>query len=348
MKERLYGLDILRVISAIMIFIFHAKIHMDYDFGIFSPFVEESPIFMVPFFMISGFVVYYQQHSTDLMNINQMKTFYIKKMADIFPLYLFLVFTFELFNNTLTLKRQIFILPTEILGQQSIYNGLNIISHNSGSWYISCLIFCIFLSPFFNNLISQLSKKFQLFSLISLSLLCIYSQIVTKLFTDHVLYTNVVYRLFEYVLGMLICALYLQTKREKKPVFSFLFLITFAVLYFAISTLHTLEIGDWNSNNFVIIPCFVLLTWLSLFIKVKPNTTFTSILSHWNRLVYPFYIAQFYIWDITRSVFKLLPFELSNAARILLNLGLCYCLTVLFDLVITRPCKKLILKFFKL
>lgn len=61
--KRLYSLDIFRIISAFFVFLFHAKIHINVDFGIFNNFIEMSNIFMVAFFMLSGFSLYYSNYA---------------------------------------------------------------------------------------------------------------------------------------------------------------------------------------------------------------------------------------------------------------------------------------------
>lgn len=56
---RLIGIDILRILSALVVFFFHARVHLHCSFGVLSGFVEMGAIFMTAFFMLSGFVLQY-------------------------------------------------------------------------------------------------------------------------------------------------------------------------------------------------------------------------------------------------------------------------------------------------
>ena len=56
---RLIGIDILRILSAFVVFLFHARIHLHCYFGVLTRFVEMGAIFMTAFFMLSGFVLQY-------------------------------------------------------------------------------------------------------------------------------------------------------------------------------------------------------------------------------------------------------------------------------------------------
>lgn len=346
-KKRLYGLDLLRIICALVIYFFHSILHMGHNYGLLSPFFKEGPIFMVLFFMISGFTLHYQYHSTTLMHMDNLKPFYIKKAADLIPLYWLLVLIYEPIYQTLTWKRQLFLLPTELLGQQSIYDQINSYTHNSGSWFISCLIFCIFFSPFFNDLISQLSTKMKISILSVLCFLCIYGQILVKVYTTYLLYSNVVFRLFEYVIGMLVCSLYLETKQRENNLYLLPALVSFSTLILSVTTLHNGKLGNYHIYNFVVIPCSLLILWCSLFINFKTGTILTAIISHLNRLVYPFYIAQFFVWKIIQFILDRLPFDLPNYLDIVITLITCYLLSLTMYHTVCIPCKKIILRKFK-
>ena len=67
-RTRLYGIDLFRVISAFIIFVFHVHIHIGVSFGLANNFVGLGHIFMIAFFMLSGFSIFYTS------NINQKKS----------------------------------------------------------------------------------------------------------------------------------------------------------------------------------------------------------------------------------------------------------------------------------
>lgn len=53
-KERLIGLDVLRILSALVIFAFHSISHIGANYGQLNGFFSMGAIFMTAFFMLSG------------------------------------------------------------------------------------------------------------------------------------------------------------------------------------------------------------------------------------------------------------------------------------------------------
>ena len=58
LKKRYIGLDILRVISALAVCMFHTTIHLGCDYGILQGFSRNGAVFMTAFFMLSGFTLF--------------------------------------------------------------------------------------------------------------------------------------------------------------------------------------------------------------------------------------------------------------------------------------------------
>lgn len=65
MKRRLYSIDIFRIVSALFVFLFHSRIHLNVDYFVLNPFIEMSNIFMVAFFILSGFALYYVDYQNN-------------------------------------------------------------------------------------------------------------------------------------------------------------------------------------------------------------------------------------------------------------------------------------------
>ena len=57
MKRRLVGLDVFRIMSAVVVFLFHTQMHMGADFGFLNEFIHMGAIFMTGFFMLSGYAL---------------------------------------------------------------------------------------------------------------------------------------------------------------------------------------------------------------------------------------------------------------------------------------------------
>lgn len=91
MNKRLYFLDICRIVCAVMVFLFHASIHIKIDFKCFNDFIGLSHIFIVAFFMLSGFCLYYNSSKTNFINLRDSKSvihFVAKRIIKIYPLYI--------------------------------------------------------------------------------------------------------------------------------------------------------------------------------------------------------------------------------------------------------------------
>lgn len=89
--KRLYTVDIFRIISALMIFLFHARSHLNTNFGLLNNFIGNGHIFMIAFFMLSGFSLYYvdyeKKNFNDKYDINPI-LFIKKRLISIYPLYI--------------------------------------------------------------------------------------------------------------------------------------------------------------------------------------------------------------------------------------------------------------------
>ncbi len=56
-KYRAAGLDLFRVVAAVMVLLFHCHIHHENSFGPLTGFVSMGAVFMTAFFMLSGYVL---------------------------------------------------------------------------------------------------------------------------------------------------------------------------------------------------------------------------------------------------------------------------------------------------
>ena len=86
-KERLIGLDIVRVISCFMILTFHTFRSLSLSYGFLDKYVEQGAIFVSVFFILSGFSLYYANYKKNLSQIKEVKLFYKKRIIGILPAY---------------------------------------------------------------------------------------------------------------------------------------------------------------------------------------------------------------------------------------------------------------------
>lgn len=86
-KQRLYGLDILRIVAALMVCAFHTQIHLGADYGPFTTFVSQGAIFMTLFFMLSGYSLFTGYADKPFGDKNNFVAFFKKRFIGIVPMY---------------------------------------------------------------------------------------------------------------------------------------------------------------------------------------------------------------------------------------------------------------------
>lgn len=78
--RRLIGIDLLRILSAFVVFLYHTVIHLGSNYGIAMNFVRSGGMFMIAFYLISGASIYYNYNSVNIMEINE-KVLYKKRYS---------------------------------------------------------------------------------------------------------------------------------------------------------------------------------------------------------------------------------------------------------------------------
>lgn len=221
MKERMYGIDVLRVLVALFVFLFHSRIHLNCNYGIFDAFIKMGAIFMTAFFMLSGFSLYYAYETTFLIHLHELTRFYLKRLFSIFPLYYFAALLFVLLLGEESYMDTIVLAPIEMLGIQSTFTTLFNYSHNGGTWFISCIIICYLFYPFFQEVIKQLEMKWRILLLFFAFFVLIYASYVVSYFSIKSIYTNPFYRGIEFFIGAILASIVLDLKWKK--IFNILF-----------------------------------------------------------------------------------------------------------------------------
>ena len=123
-KRRIWPLELLRICSILIVFAFHAMTHLGTSFSIFSQYIANGATYMVVFFMLSGFVIFLGHENSDWSNSKLLAYFYLRRLISIYPLYLFLHFTYEIVFRPLSVKENLLILPVELLGLQSFFSSV--------------------------------------------------------------------------------------------------------------------------------------------------------------------------------------------------------------------------------
>lgn len=160
---RIIGLDLVRIALTLLIFLFHSRIHLGCNYYTLNAFINNGHLVgMTGFFLLSGFCLQLSNGSREFSDFSVTKQYYWKRIISIYPLY---IFTGCLFVAILILIREqslgdnLLLLPVELLCIQSFFDSLFEFSHNSGTWFISCLTLCYLLFPFLSMITRELKKK---------------------------------------------------------------------------------------------------------------------------------------------------------------------------------------------
>jgi peptidoglycan/LPS O-acetylase OafA/YrhL len=88
-----------RFITAFVVFIFHCNVHLDLKIGpkYIDQFFAHGAVFMTGFFVLSGFIMSYVYFKTDFTNLENIKNYWIKRVAKIYPVFIFATIVHSIF-----------------------------------------------------------------------------------------------------------------------------------------------------------------------------------------------------------------------------------------------------------
>lgn len=261
---------------------------------------------VVFFFMLSGFVTYYSQYKkVDNMNLRGSGKWILNKVKKMYPVY-FITMIFSIFIkwewiSSLTLKQFVEKFSLNLIMIQSCFKN-EALNFNSLSWFLSVLfIIYIFAIP-----IIKFMKKFNLrgtiiFIVIVLMIQYIINILNINLFENMYLYSNPAYRIFEFILGMLVAQVFILKKFEIKhsTTLEVLIGVIFIVKY----------ILSYNGLNFIGLSYYNILFIIAIYIfalgkgfisKLLKN----KILQYLAKISFEFYMVHELILEIFRKVFE--------------------------------------------
>ena len=345
-KKRLIGLDIFRIVAAFVVYTYHAALLFNCNFGIFKKFANMGALFMSGFFLLSGFVIFSTNKQRNLIKVSELKPFYLKRFVGLMPPYCFITLVYLLFYAEETVMERLYLSPIEFLGIQSAFPALSNVLHNGGTWFISCLLFCYMLYPFFQEIVKQLSTKGKIIIIVICSIvLIVYPLVAWKLMMS--LYANPFFRIPEFFIGITLSSLTDDLADKKIPSF-FFSLKAFAVEMVLLIVCITLTVDtkhivrDCTLYNCITLP-FLIVMLLSLSRVECTNKTVIKVIRYLSSVTYSFYLVQFFIWSPVRSVLNRLGRE-DNWLKIGLSFTTCLVLSILLYEIVEKPGTKYLKK----
>ena len=201
MKKRLIGIDVIRILCAILILFFHLG-GRGIEFKGWNEWIGNQVEFiMILFFMISGFCLSFSKRN--LSGKNEILDFYKRRILKLLPLYLVIeiyLLIISIYYGSEWINR-IKIFPIRLLGLQmaypvEVYVGVD--------WFIGSIMMCYLMYPIIQILTDKLSNEKRYMVCIGGIVVLFYSMLMKEWFPGTDLYYNTFFRFLEFSIGAVI------------------------------------------------------------------------------------------------------------------------------------------------
>ena len=343
-KHRAVGLDLFRVTAAVMVLLFHCNIHHGNDFGALTGFVSMGAVFMTAFFMLSGYVLFLTYKDKSLVQAPALKNFYLKRVFGIFPLYLIVAALYVVTLGSESLFQNLVLLPIEVLGLQSVFSTLFPVSHNGGTWFISCLLFAYLAFPLMQEVVKQMTTRTKWVALAICTAVLFWSPLVVHTFKTDSIYSNPFFRGLEFFIGVLLCSLPIRAGIAKLLATWKALLVEVLLLVAGVSIAVRLNIfvGNYMLYDWIVIPLFACMI-LTLAGLKSPRLHNSAVLRYASAASYAFFLAQTFNTEIENWLFAACGIQ-NNVLRIAVSVALCAIIAVALHELVEKPCAKMLKK----
>jgi len=344
MQNRAAGLDLFRVVAAVMVLLFHCNIHHESNFGPLTGFVSMGAVFMTAFFMLSGYVLFLTYKDKSLVQAPALKKFYLKRIFGIFPLYLIVAVLFVVTLGQESVSQNLVLLPVELLGLQSVFSTLFPVSHNDGTWFISCLLLAYLAFPLMQEAVKQMTTRTKWIALAICTAVLLWSPLVVHTFKTDSIYSNPFFRGLEFFIGVLLCSLPIRAGIAKVLATWKVFVAEAVLLIAGISIAVRLNVfvGNYMLYDWIVIPLFAVMILTLAGIK-SPRLQGAAILRYASAASYAFFLAQVFNTQIENWLFPLCGIQ-NNVLQIAVSVALCVVIAVALHELVEKPCAKMLKK----
>lgn len=328
-KERLVILDIIKICCAVLIYMRHSITIFKCTYGnsLLDGLICATTLpIMACFFVVSGFTIYYNNSSRNLLDAGELRNFYKKRFITIFPVYILVhILSYVLVVNTV--QQKVYSTPVELLGLQSMYGGLFGISHSGATWFISSLLLGYFIYPLVQELLKMNQRCIYLVTSVIFFVL-VYSEVVMlQIFGVQPGYVNPVFRAMQVAFGAALCMAFTEDDKGNNKKVAIMMvanlIITGLLTVFALHYKMGIE--------YVTTPIYYYLIAFAMLIsiKFKPRLlTKSKLIKYAGSLTFYFFILQVFLWRLSAKVCGLTGFE-SNKGKLLVSFVLCVALSII-------------------
>lgn len=355
--HRLYGVDIIRIVCALLIFMRHSINMYGCSYG--SATADNliisltSPV-MTMFFILSGFSINYGNLCKPEWDYFKIKQFYAKRLVQILPTYL-LIHCMWLVLGGDSFMRWFFLSPLELSALQSMYPNIFGILHNGVTWFISCLLIAYVLYPVIRALLLGLGKRQILCITAIIIFLLIYLPVVGNYYSLGGVYSNPVFRCLEFALGVLISYsayhISIAYDFEKHRNLTAIVASAMSLLLFAIFCNFLINESSVGHGRYIIslsslcLYPFIMFTLWASFIARCSWFENNMVIKYLSSLVYYFFILQIFLWKISDAVISLIyricSVDLtSNICKLSISFIICLLLSIIVFEFFDKPIKR--------
>ena len=341
LPNRVIGLDLLRIALALLIFSFHSWMHFECRYSYLTNFVSVGAVAMTGFFLLSGYSMRLVYGEQNLMDKKNLIGFYLKRVIGIIPLYYASALIYVVFLGTETLLENLLLFPIEALCLQSTFSSLFNVTHNGGTWFISCIMLAYLIYPFLQVIIKQLTNKTKVIILFVLMYVDIWAAIISVEFHTAWIYENPFYRILEFTSGLIIADFNLSYDGKIMNILRGwgMLIILMIILFVGIFVIqYYTNISDYMLFNVIAFPCFVLML-LPLGCLRMPHLENSRWIRYLSKISYAFFLSQFFTWKIGYWMLRQIGYD-CNWMRILISLICCIVVSILMYELIQKPVTK--------
>lgn len=355
LKKRYVGLDIFRVVSVFAICAFHTTIHLGANYGPLQSMSRMGAVFMTAFFMLSGYSLFVNYAHENVIDLPNLKTFFLKRIIGVIPMYyvasvLFILFYYTAYKvfgfGKYSIIDELILAPVEILGIQSNFHTIFGYSHNGGTWFISCILMCYLIYPLLQEIAKQISNKAKILIILLFCFILLYAPFVQWKFNTVKIYANPFFRILEFSIGVILASMkpWLDGKRIiNKYFYNWISIILVDILMIAgvSAAVHFgISVGNYMLYSWICLPCFIFMI-VGLSGIQSEKLVKTKFIRYCSDIGYVFFLAQLYSNKICQFLISRLGIK-NNIAIIVLGWLVCIVISAILHVAFEKPIKKIL------
>lgn len=305
MKRRVFLLDIVRIVFALLVFARHSISMYQciwFNANINTIIKTLTGAIMSCFFVMSGFSIRMSSMGKQLNDGKQILGFYKKRLLTILPTYYLLNICYAFIIDG-QMQDALRLLPIQLVGMSAPFRGLFGIFVTGGTWFVSCILIAYFVYPLLHQILSQLNWGKKLLIVVILLFLRYYSSWIDKVYSLDSNYANPFFRGMEFAMGVFLYDLLAHDFAgwQKKTLLG----VSSGVLLLAAAYClrgRTAAVVSLAGRYVPVIVMFICVLFISLQLRCAFLER-SKVLSYLSKLTYPFYLMHMLAWKLSDVLF---------------------------------------------